>query len=170
MAEYIPPEGQNIHGHLPNSDGIALDLYRLLTIFLSDKELAMMGSGRTDDPVENLRQFGDDEITRILITTAITARILDDGGRLQQTKPDQCGELIVDLERPADVIPLTLREACNKIIHMKSMHGDVSEVDGKRHLNPILYFYGQQKTKNWKATLNIVEYAKTYAEAISGYA
>jgi hypothetical protein len=133
-------------------------------------ELARMRSELPHDPVLYLQQYEEDEITRILLATAITARIIDDRDDRLRMNANNCGELTSDLQRPNEVVPLTLREACNKIIHAKKIRGDLSQVDHKQFANPIMYFYGELNGQEWKAKLNVIEYATTYTQAICMYA
>jgi len=74
-AEFIPQPGQRDGGHLPNMDGITLDLYRLIAIYPSSKALTKTWTERAH-PVAYLRQYEEDEITRIMLNTAISARII----------------------------------------------------------------------------------------------
>lgn len=167
MVEHIPPQDYR-QGHFPNTDVIVLDLYRLITIFFASKQLAELRTESAHDPIGWLQEYEGDEITRILLSSAITARIIDDRDKHYLNRLDTtCGELVSDLDSPEETKPLTLREACNKIIHAKKIHYDLSEVDFRSYMNPIIYFYGKQNSKEWKATLNILDYAVKYVEAIN---
>lgn len=167
MTESIPPEHYR-EGHLPNTEVIVLDLHRLVTTFFSSQQLAELRTENAHDPIGWLQQYEEDEITRILLSTAITARIIDDrDGHYLDRVDTTCGELIEDLSTPDKNIPLNLREACNKIIHAKKIHSDITEINYKNHMNPIMYFYGDRNGVEWKATLNILDYAIKYVESIA---
>ena len=132
MTEHIPSEFTR-SGHLPNTGVLVLDLHRLLTMFLSSKTLAEMRTEEAGDPIGWLQQYEEDELHRILLSTAIAARAIDDRDNnfLDEYKTT-CGQLISDTRHPETVVPLSLREACNKIIHAKDIHGDLDEVDFKK--------------------------------------
>ncbi len=165
MAEITWPVGHMREGHVPDMKTVFLDLHRLLAIFLSSRSFAEIAREDIDDPLIELQEWEVDEITRILITSAVMGRILDDrGGPELDQKPTNCGELIEDLIAPGTWIPLTLREACNKIIHATKVRTDL-EQDAKNRLayfNPIMYFYGQRNGKDWKATLFIQDFVRDF--------
>lgn len=166
MSEHIPNEFTR-SGHFPNTGVLVLDLHRLLTMFLSSKKLAEMRTEEAHDPIGWLQQFEEDELHRILLSTAVAARTIDDRDNQFLDKCETtCGELIPDTSHPENIEQLNLREACNKIIHAKKIHGDLEEVEWKKYSNPILYFYGSHNRKDWKATLNVVDYVVKYVETI----
>jgi hypothetical protein len=166
MTEFFPDEFTR-SGHFPNTGVLVLDLHRLLTMFLSSKKLAEMRTEEAHDPIGWLQQYEEDELHRILLSTAIAARAIDDRDhKFLDNYETNCGQLISDTKHPEAVQPLNLREACNKILHAKVIHGDLDEVDWKKYSNPILYFYGSYNGKDWKATLNVVDYVLKYVETI----
>ena len=167
MTEHIP-NANTRSGHLPHRGVLQLDLYRLLTMFLSSKKLAEIRTDSLDDPIGRLQEYEEDEIQRILISTAIAGRIIYDDKETQFLQKDQttCGELISDMSNPEKVDLLNLREACNKIIHTEKIHYDTDEVAFNYYSNPILYFYGCHNSKKWKTTLNVVDYVVKYIELL----
>lgn len=155
-------------GHLPSVEPIILDLHRLVTLFIASPNLAELRTNLAGDPISWLQQYEDEEITRILINSAIIARIIDDRDELSLNHIDtKCGDLIENLTFPKVIVPLSLREACNKIIHAKKIHSDISESNEISYRNPILYLYGQKIGVDWKVKLNVMDYAIKYIENIT---
>ena len=150
---------------------ITLELYRLLSIFYASEKFATINTTNHDDPVSILLGYQDSEITRILTSSAISARIIDDrDDRYLGEHSTSCGQLIPDLNNPNSHIALTLREACNKIIHAIKIHYDITELaTGLRYVNPTIYYYGRFKGKEWKATLDVEEYVFNYVTYIAQF-
>ena len=107
------------------------------------------------------KQLKADEITRILLSLAVTARVVDD--REQQILLGLL-VLIAGYFRVIYTISATevleIREACNKLIHAKTVRFDVEELGVQRYLNPIIYLYGSFHGKEWKAQLDIIKFLK----------
>ncbi len=147
-----------------------LELYRLLTIFLASKSFATLLTnfpGEGFDPFYKLQEVESNEITRLLLSLAITARVIDDREqRIFERVDSNCGELQRDVNK-SNIETLDLRKACNKIIHAKKVRGDIDEIKGQTYLNPFIYLYGEHGTKNWKAKLDIVSFAKEYVTLVS---
>jgi hypothetical protein len=161
----IPENYPHREGHLPDMQVVFLDLYRLLTIFLASRHLAELRTETNIDPITALQDPEMDEITRILISTAVIARIIDDrDNHFLSQQNTECGWLIKNLENPDENCDLTLREACNKIIHAKKIRTDLEVENHKSYLNPMMYFYGTHRDIEWKACLDIVEFVKKYYE------
>jgi len=174
MAE-LPTPPHIKPGHLFDGGSVRLDLWRLLTSFLAEKEFSKLSEpelGDHDQPLLGLNsEFALDEITRILLSSAVALRVLDDrnGGALSQVAGG-CGELQPDLAQAGQTTPLTLRGACNKILHATAIHFDCERLDGggiaqaagrATYLNPVMYLYGEQAGVQWRATLDIVEYVRS---------
>ncbi|MDI1361844.1 hypothetical protein [Methylotenera sp.] len=172
MAEFInPQEGFFKEGYFPNVGNTMLEVYRLLTIFLASKNFASLLTnypGEGFDPIYKVQEVEEDEITRLLLTLSITARVIDDRENLIfKNISSPCGTLQANLDNET-VIQLNLREACNKIIHAKKIHFDVEGRDMLAYLNPFIYIYGESSNgRAWKATLDIITFAKEYSLVLS---
>lgn len=172
MTEYTPIQQPVGGGHNPNTETLLLELYRLLTIFFSSKNFAELRRGTEEtrhpwDPIARLEAYEEDEITRILLAVAITARVIDDNRASVFERSGPCGELLDDVSKTGASRPLFLREACNKIIHVRTIHFNVDQTEvGQPYLNPIIYLYGQHRGSKWKATLDVVAFAKEYCTCI----
>jgi hypothetical protein len=67
------------------------------------------------------------------------------------------------------VVGLTLHDACNKIIHAERVTFDIDEHPVTRqNANPKIYLYGSRRRQQWRATVNIIEYAEIGAFYANG--
>jgi len=169
MVEYEPPQPCMNEGHRPNTQHAVLELYRLLAIFLASKNFASIRtdySGEEFDPINYIQSVESDEITRLLLNLSITARVIDDReGNFLAGLGTNCGKLEkVSAIKSSEI--LTLRDACNKIIHAGKIRFDSAQQDGQRYLNPIVYLYGELHGKEWKATIDLIEFVKQYYSLI----
>lgn len=106
--------------HYPNVSNVLLDIYRLLTIFMAAEAISELDVPQSygNDPLQQFGDFESDEITRILLTVAATVRVIDDReSRLFDFLSFDCGSLTRDVASPGESTALTIREACNKILH-----------------------------------------------------
>jgi hypothetical protein len=170
VTEFIPQQPRRKEGHFPNTEGTVLELHRLLSIFLASKKFAELCTnypGEGHDPIYLIQAVEDDEITRILLTLAITARVIDDReNRVFKRLDSNCGRLQKDVDKPK-VAVLDIREACNKIIHAEKIRFDVEEHGDQKYLNPIIYLYGNQQSTHWRAQLDVIKFCKEYVLNVS---
>lgn len=172
MAEFIPPHEEVFkEGYRPNTEHAALELHRLLAIFLASPAFAKLrkGDGERWEAIDHLQQFEDDEITRILLSVAVTARVVDDReGRVFELVAGPCGVLAETKDGKNTEVELTLREACNKIIHAKKIRFDVDETDEHQsYINPTIYLYGiRSNGLEWKATIDVIKFAEEYVSVV----
>ena len=169
MAEMIPKFPFKAH-YVMDGNGVILELYRLLAIFHSSKELVSFKTSNHEEPIEYLLSFQESEVTRILIHSASIARIVDDQhGSVLKDYGGECGTWIKNIEMSENVEPLPLREACNKIIHAKKIHLDMDEIECGHYLKPFVHFYGDYKGKSWKVSLNINDYILNYVSSVGKF-
>ena len=117
-----------------------------------------------DDPLWSLASFGEPEITRILINSAVVGRIIDDREGRFLPNTSCCGKLTLKEK----VNNLTLREAFNKIIHAESFDLVVNESEEDFHyLDPIIYLHGVLGSNGWEAKLDIISYVREYHRHIN---
>lgn len=170
MAELIDPHPLGKGGHFPNTQNTVLELHRLLSIFLASKSFAELCThfpGEGFDPIYKIQEVETDEITRILLTLAITARVIDDReDREFRFLSSDCGTLRKNMNEQDEEL-LSIREACNKIIHAKNVNFDVEEFGVHRYLKPYIYLYGTQKAMHWRVQLDVVKFCKEYARTVS---
>jgi hypothetical protein len=166
MEEQLPwpyKEGYNY-----DAEHVRLEVYRLLNQFLAQEKTQelMEKDGQFHNAIDNVGQYFDVETQRILISAATISRVIDDNEeemfRLRNFDT-VCGVLIKDLKNGTEK-DLTLREACNKIMHATKYRYDVDKE--RLFIRPTIYLYGSYKNKDWKATLDIIRFASQYLNNI----
>lgn len=153
-----------LKGHALDLKQIRLDLYRLACYFEASRHLVgreTNGNASEDEYIPDLpKEFFKDEVSRVLLQSAIVLRILDDESEANRDErnPFICGTLELD----GGSEPLGLREACNKILHARRMNYDKCSSEQRtprdgRHdwYRPYLYLYGVQARKHWRAALDV---------------
>ena len=153
---------------------IQLDLYRLLCYFTASKVIVDISRKYENNLFnDSLRlEYEKSEISRIIINLAIIARNeLDNNNQAKSILYSDKLNIVGSISKNNDTdnIDLTLREACNKIIHCEYINWDlenpksISDYDG---LNPFIYLYGNYMDQEWKATLNIFDFINNYLKLI----
>ncbi|MBC2733029.1 MAG: hypothetical protein HF981_01605 [Desulfobacteraceae bacterium] len=122
------------------------------------------------------------KIKEFLISIAIKIRMIDDIMRQYDTNiydhiDNNVGFLKIKSDKKK--YNLSVREACNKIIHAKSLTFNYNATKDKiEYLKPIVNFIGKKNKNHWKATIDIykfveqaVYFSNEYDEnwSISGY-
>ncbi|TCB94566.1 hypothetical protein [Enterobacter wuhouensis] len=139
---------------------VRTDLFHLLSIFLAEKQLADELTG-TDDPLWILASLGEPETTRLLISTAIVGRVLDDKRRREEHREEiTVGKLLMN----DAVTNLSMREAFNKIIHAVEFSLFMSEPNerGFCYLAPMIEVSGTLGRNQWSAEIDIIEYVRQF--------
>lgn len=162
----VPGAGQGypIEGIL-----IELEIYRLLCIFCSSHDLHKLSTGGENDDLDSMRQkFEETEACRLLISIAIMLRSITDTTpshtklRLGEQEP-VVGTLQPDIENnETKTTDLMFRNACNKIAHADHINFDMAEDNPEKmsYINPTVYLYGELHEKQWKASVNVIEFAR----------
>jgi hypothetical protein len=149
-----------------NPSNIDLASFRLLSIFLSDKEIQQLrAKNKFKIPDELIFQIKHDQITHLLVEIAILYRILDN-----QLPKDVMYEkarmkrIVGSLYEPVGSKKqgLTMREACNKIIHAVGINFEIRKLSklNRGYLYPKIYIYGKKGQTDWKAILDIVKFCE----------
>jgi hypothetical protein len=107
------------------------------------------------------------EISRIVMSLAAIIRFSLDADPVGEdiyyrTALDRrVGKLIPNLEKPKEQEVLDFREACNKVIHAKSVEPEtIQRTPGTAPpLTGRLVVYGDRQGKEWCAELDLKEYA-----------
>ena len=171
MTEIDLRNNQGFGGIRTEDQLISIEIYRLLTIFAGSPKIASLQESAEGGCVYSwsVRSFEYPEIGRILVTLAAILRNGWDSNP-KRIRSDllawdslaNVGLLIPNLKRPSESEPLSFRESLRKILHASAMNLDRSEgpsiYDG--HLNPRVHLYGEKQAYNWKATLEIYDWAK----------
>jgi len=148
-------------------------MYRLLNQFLAEDTLSSLMEN--DDwlvhAMDIVGHLFTAECQRILIQASVVARIKDDNEEESRLKigafETTCGTLVSDISRPYESSPLCLREACNKIIHALRFHYDIETIHGREIIRPTVYLYGVRGKKEWKVTLNIIDFIKHFINNVT---
>jgi hypothetical protein len=155
MVKYEPPQ-TGFEGFSMNPARIRYDIYRLLATIYASQHFPH-DDVDTEDPrslAHLAGEFESDESTHLLLAIAISVRTAlnrdTEIGRLS------CGELTDG----TGTTLLTVREACNKVIHAEKIRADV-ELDGRRIVrqNPVMLFEGTRDGKKWTARLDLEPFA-----------
>jgi hypothetical protein len=148
---------------------LGLDLYRLLCLYLADRRVMSIALGNSLIRTLHDTQI-DLEVLRILISSAVTLRIAFDqysGSVLDpKLKNRTCGLLWPNWPKRKKE-SLTIREACNKIIHARKIQRDIANPDPygnpdnpDAYILPSVYLYGEKNGQDWRAKLLIVDFVK----------
>lgn len=89
------------------------DLYFVMCLLLADKEVA-----KIEKVVDWSSVFYESEVCRLMLWIATAVRgLLELKGKNDGIKDSVCGEYWPDFPNPEDLRPLTIRQACNSVIH-----------------------------------------------------
>jgi hypothetical protein len=150
--------------HYPNVSNVLLDIYRLLAIFMATEAICELEVPQSygNDPLQQFDDFRSDEITRILLTVAATVRVIDDReSRLFDFLSLDCGSLTPDVANPGESIALTIREACNKILHARQIDCEqIPAANGRFFLQSKIRLTGDHQRHAWHASLDVVQFCR----------
>lgn len=148
-------------GHRLNSAVIRRDLYRLLSAFLAIGPVRACANG-PQDPLRMLHEFcAEDEITYLLVSTAVMNRSQLDHMHKLRHDPDEkgwqplegtCGTLWPKTGDDRNK-PLLLRDASDKIIHATSV--EIVEPAKSR-----LQLCGRHRNQEWIAMIEVIDYVR----------
>ena len=175
LIQALEPMPEFDQRHSPWNEGLSIpsvvvsrDLYRLACIFHASPSLGNDGFDLTADL---RRQFQEAEAAHLLISIASVLRNSHDQNPnrtefwRKQLPSDDVGELIKGIEAQTKPLPLTFREACNKIIHCTTLNYDYVH-QSARVGDPLLrkiHLYGFLNDTEWKASIDIdrfIEFAE----------
>jgi hypothetical protein len=159
---------------------LGLDLYRLLCIFFGDRRVMSIVLASEEKLSEAplghglIRILHDThmelEVLRILISSAVTLRIAFDqysGSLLDPDLKDRTCGLLWPKWPNKKKEPLTVREACNKIIHAAKIQRDIANPspygnpnNPDAYVQPHIYLYGEKNNQDWRAKLSIIDFVK----------
>jgi len=154
------------HAKLP-SDDIRRALYSLLTGFYASPKLHEIAQARFSSDLKGLLDDTEEaSMQEKMITVAIRLRILDDYalGKNEQTYASAAKEWIVGSidDRKGNKEPLTLREACNKIIHAELFNWcrygtSRSDMHG---LAPQVVVHGSLRNRRWRCRIMVEQFVE----------
>jgi len=155
------------HPKVPvNFQNIEIASFRLLSIFLSDKEYQKLrAKNELAIPDEIYARITFDRIIHSLIEIAIFYRIQDNQcPKTHEFKKARKTRIVGILYEPigSEEQPLDMREACNKIIHARDIRFDVKKLPklGRAYLNPKIYIYGERHNTEWKTIIDVIRFCE----------
>ena len=160
----------------PSGQLLRLDLYRLISYFQASEMLAVLSTGEDFCPWQALRdEFEGPEIIRILLQTAASIRFIaransDDDTRLEDRGEREEVGVVFKAIGKSETLPLTLKDACNKIIQAESIVLDTNgDADPYREfLKPrVLCFEQSAAISGWKAEVNIIQFVEVASSLAS---
>lgn len=134
------------------------DLYRLRCLVAADGALLEMATGDGDAVMALRDEFLFDEVVHLLVSIATYNRVQLDS-RSSEKEPlaasgDVCGILEPDFPDGGDV-PLTFREACNKIIHAVHIVPETAGDPAEHPIGDIFILRGYRDKRPWQAFLDL---------------
>lgn len=134
--------------------------FRLLTIFLASENLHSLCNGEYNSGADILANtFEKVEIEHLMLQIATLFRSADASARDELTFNPRWNPNVGKLEEPisSQAKDLTLREACNKIIHVREIKYEVikGDYEWNRFLKPTIYLYGKRQEIRWRAILDV---------------
>lgn len=149
-------------GYVVDYKYIYKDLFYLLSIFLADERISKEIKG-PDDPLLKILSTEED-ITSILIRSAAIARIIINQKKI---KINEKNSVVGNLEQHGKIGVLSLREACNKIIHADNVLFEVVEIKkGLFAREPGIMLVGKKNGEKWEAEIDILEFIRKYIKYI----
>lgn len=153
------------NGYRPSIERLKIDLHQIISIFLASRPLAKLVAREPEYVTRDLvmHELVETEICRLLLSTAITLRVLDDREhRDLDCFSLHCGTLIMNTKQPNVAKRLTIREACNKIIHATDVHYErLSELSAYQYLDLSFRLEGAHRDgTTWIAIINAYEFAR----------
>lgn len=139
------------------------DLYRLTCLVAADQAILEMATS-DDDPVMTLRdEFLFDEVVHLLVSIATYNRVqLDNlGSEGDGLSPgaEVCGVFEPDVSGEKEM-PLTFREACNKIIHAVHIVPETAGNPAEHPIGNVFILRGYRDKRTWQAFLNLGKFVR----------
>lgn len=159
------------HNYVINAETVLKDVYRLLSLVVGDRALALLPEDNHGLLVGLRDQFVEDELVHLLIGTAVMNRSHDDHMSGPRRDADElsfapvtlvCGTLTTEGRKETATVDLLLREACNKIIHADQIRVETETVGNAAF--PVLphdvILVGRAHDRHWQAILSIPNYVR----------
>jgi hypothetical protein len=160
--------------HLLSDDTLRRIGYRLLCSVYAEYEWKALRRDDDPDVLDDFLADSDSEISQLLVSVAALARASDDAldtlSHVAKVFPQGVGTLRTD----SGEVPLSPREACNKILHAQALRWDFSV--GERNplyenyyrsrgadvkgafKHPMMIVSGELRGKSWEAALDVVPF------------
>jgi hypothetical protein len=106
----------------------------------------------------------EQKIKEYLLSIAIKIRMIDDLMKAHRKNDhipykNDVGFLIAKEGQKKEI--LEIREACNKIIHTRSLKFVYAKTKNNlQYLKPKIHFFGEKNNDTWKATIDIIKFVE----------
>lgn len=159
MEDYYEKHSVN-KGIRVEQSRVQLLSFCLLSIFLASENLHKLCNGEFNSGADILaNEYEKSEIEHLLLLIATLFRSADTSALEEVTFNQRWNPNVGKLEQPIgnQAKDLTLREACNKIIHVKEIKYEIIDGDFEWncYLKPTMYLYGKHQKEQWRAILDI---------------
>ena len=158
----VTPEGRALSDGYPIAgEAFDLELFGLLSAFAGSPELSRLSESYPG--VANLRVTFDrsEAARRLLVVGAMVRNALDTWASRSSRTTDAVGDLIADILRPTERGTLTLREACNKILHADEIDLDEHSGEAPGALSRQVRMYGRRGDQAWEAHLDVIAFVES---------
>ena len=149
-----------------NERNIDVASFRLLSIFFADKEIQKLYTrGMFSRSWSIFEEIKEEHINHLLIEIAILYRRQESRFVMSpELKKEQARTIVGKLFQPVKtkMKPLTMIEACNKVIHADSMNYDVRKLPKSNfsYICPRIHLYGEKYGTAWKAVIDVTRYCE----------
>lgn len=162
-------------GHFTTETSLIKAGHRLLSCLFASYDYELLRRDDDPDPMDDFRQFEEEEISEWILKLAAITRITDDElGTLSTVEPN-FPDGVGTLEEGGKHASLSIREACNKVIHATSVRYEFGwaeenpiwgrwlkaqgyEVKGKYKAAALLLEGARQNGDPWKARVELVPF------------
>ena len=155
--------------------------YELISLVFSKYELSLLKNPIDEYccPVIQLQKDEDKHIFDSLISFAAMMRVNDDLSQYSDKHLEENPEGVGSITTKENKEPLSLREACNKIIHAKSVEfkleyqeehplypnydgGLYSKEEWQKYKNPTITLHGDFNGSSWTAEIELINFVCCY--------
>ena len=142
-----------------DSIAIAKQCYHLAAMAIASRQIREVFIPPTDADIHLFYAYEDQEIHQALIYVAIQLRMIDDI-LIQNNRNREFVETEIGFLNETDI--LTLRDACNKIIHAE-------EIEVGLPSSPEIILHGSKSGDPWKAKFAILDFVKSTMRLVDAY-
>lgn len=137
------------------AEALDLEAYTLAALIVGSAELRGV-EGSAPALARARRTFEFSEVSRRLVSLAVMLRgVLDS---TEQGATDVVGELVANVEQSDETSNLTLREACNKIIHAEAVRLSPGPLRENPAVDRRIVLEGEHHGMYWRATLDVITF------------
>lgn len=166
------PENLYSPSHAIGPESFWRESYRLLCHVLASREIA--GRQTQSSPRDLIMVSETEEVSKLLVHVATYYRIKYDDeswehGEWLHQNFSGVGSLAEDVSVPEKSTSLSLRDACNKIIHANRVLFDleIHPVTGVEYITPRVFLYGTKGKLTWRAELDVVRFCEACSNVIA---